>query len=58
MNISKEVYNELALEARRYKFLKYEATPAQWATIGNVDSVEEVDEILDLLISRMWDEVK
>lgn len=56
MNIDKEAYNELALDARRYKFLKYEATPAQWENIGNVDSVEEIDEIVDLLISRMWKE--
>lgn len=56
MNISKKVYNELVLDAKRYKFLKYDARPDQWLTISNVDSVEKVDELLDLFIDEMWDD--
>lgn len=55
MNISKEVYKNLIQESRRYKYLKYEATVEQWAEIANVESVEEVDQLLDLYIDHMWD---
>lgn len=56
MNISKEVYNKLTKDSQRYKFLKYEATGEQWLAIANVDSVEEVDAMLDLFIDQMWDD--
>ena len=56
MKISKEEYNKLLQDSHRYKFLKYDATAEQWLTVINVDSVEEVDKLLDLFIDQMWDD--
>ena len=56
MKISKEEYNQLLQDSQRYRFLKYEATVEQWVDISNVNSVEEVDEMLDLFIAKMWED--
>lgn len=56
MQISKKLYKKLTQNTQRYEFLKYEATVEQWAQIANVDSVEEVDQLIDLFIDRTWDD--
>lgn len=58
MDAKKSEYKKLLQDSLRYKYVKYEMLPEQWLTLSNVESVEEVDEMIDQWIEEMWDRNK
>lgn len=47
MEIKKSEYKKLLQDSLRYKYVKYEMLPEQWLILSKVESVEEVDEMID-----------